>query len=105
MVLQISKKKLKLLKAIIFACVACWFVSLFVLCLQFRLGLGLLWLALALFTLWLSSSLWEKMCRCPQCGEFLQRTDVSKLHQMGKPDDLPEFCPKCGCEIRVEHVD
>ena len=38
----------------------------------------------------------DGLFRCPRCGTRLQRTDVSRLHLALHPDDLPQFCQKCG---------
>ena len=44
----------------------------------------------------------DGLFRCPKCGMRLQRTDVSRLHLALHPDDLSQFCQKCGWEVQVE---
>ena len=51
----------------------------------------------------ISYALVDGLFRCPNCRTQLQRTDVSRLHLVLHPDDLPRFCQKCGWEVQVEN--
>ena len=104
MVLQVSKKKLFLLKAMIALCAVLWCVGILLTFLLVQIKWGLILIGCSVLSLCGGALLWDKMCRCPQCGKFLKHPGVSKLYQMAVPENLPETCCNCKTPIQVELV-